>query len=101
MKNSNLTKISFPANTVLKEGSEKDQLTEDNIIVYQQIVGSAIYLANCTKSNILYCIGQLAHFILKPFKIYYQFAKYILRYLNKTKIVEILYQNKISKKFFL
>ena len=101
MENSNPTKILFPANTVLKEGPKENQLTGDNIIIYQQIVGSAIYLANYTRPDILYCIGQLARFISKPSKTHYQFAKHILRYLNKTKTIEILYQNKIGEKFSL
>jgi len=98
IENSNPTKIPFPANTILKKGPEKNQLTKDNIIVYQQIVGSAIYLANYTRPNISYCIGQLARFISKPSKTHYQFAKHILRYFNKTKTIEILYQNKIGEK---
>ena len=79
------------ANIILKEGFKENQLTKDNIIIYQQIVGLAIYLANYTKSNILYYISQLAYFISKLFKTYYQFAKYILKYFNKIKIIEILY----------
>jgi hypothetical protein len=92
MDKSNSVALSIPAGTVLKSDNN-NLLKGDNITVYQQIVGSTIYLANNTCPDIVYTVGQLARFMSKPGEIYYQYSKILLQYLNSTKEVEIIYSN--------
>ena len=49
---SNPTKLPIPAGTVLKADTDDELLEDDDIIVYQQIVGSVIYLVNSTRPDI-------------------------------------------------
>jgi hypothetical protein len=65
MDSTNPVKLPIPAGTVLQP--DPDNLIEsNNFTVYQQVVGSLIYLANCTRPNISYTVGQLARFMAKP-----------------------------------
>jgi hypothetical protein len=87
----------MPAGTVLKE-TEVDLLTGDDIIVYCQVVGSVLYLANNTRPDIAYAVGQLARFMAKPAKIHYQHAHTLLRYLNGTRNLGIVYSNHLGER---
>jgi hypothetical protein len=55
---------------VLKLVDDDSLLEGDDITIYRQIVGSALYLLNNTRPNTSYTIGQLARFMLKPATIY-------------------------------
>jgi hypothetical protein len=90
---SNPVALPIPTRTVLKSTDGDDLLEGDNIIVYQQIVGSTIFLANNTRPDISYMVGQLARFMSKPATIHYQYSKILLRYLNGTREVGITYSN--------
>lgn len=89
MHKANPTSLPIPAGTVLK--TDTALLRNDDITVYQQIVGSAIYLANCTRPDISYAVGQLARFMAKPGISHYRLCKHLLRYLNGTRTTGILY----------
>jgi hypothetical protein len=56
MDNCNPVKLPIPTGTVLKPNIES-LLKYDDATVYQQIIGSTIYLLNCTRPNISYAIG--------------------------------------------
>jgi len=70
MDKSNPVALPIPTRTVLKS-TDDDLLEGDDIIVYQQIVGSTIFLANNTRPDISYTVGQLARFMSKPATIHY------------------------------
>ena len=91
MDKSNPVALPIPASTVLK--SDNDLLEGDDITVYRQIVGSTIFLANNTRPDIAYTVGQLARFMSKLGKIHYQYSKILLRYLNGTREVGITFSN--------
>ena len=92
MDKSNPIALPIPSGMVLK--STDDNLLEgDDIVVYRQVVGSTIFLANNTRPDISYTVGQLARFMSKPAMIHYQYSKILLRYLNGTKEVGITYSN--------
>jgi hypothetical protein len=59
----------------LVNNNNKSLLKDNEIIIYKQIIRSVLYLLNNTCLNILYIIGQLAQFILKPAAIYLQMYK--------------------------
>lgn len=92
MANSNPTLLPFPAGTVLRDGNPSEALDDDEVVLYMQIVGSVIYLSNCTRPDISYQVGQLARFMSKPCTTHLQLAKRLLRYLNGTRRMGILYQ---------
>jgi hypothetical protein len=91
MDKSNPVALPIPTGTVLK--SDDNFLEGDDITVYRQIVGSTIFLANNTRPDISYTVGQLARFMSKPAMIHYQYSKILLRYLNGTREVGITYSN--------
>ena len=92
MDKSNPVALPIPTGTVLKS-TDNDLLEGDDIVVYQQVVGSTIFLANNTCPDILYTVRQLARFMSKLAMIHYQYSKILLRYLNGTREVGITYSN--------
>ena len=58
------------------------------------MVGFAIYLANNTRPDISYAVRQLARFMSNPGAVHLTFTKQLLRYLNGTRTVGIIYSNK-------
>jgi hypothetical protein len=77
---------------------DKDILfIKDNIIVYQQIIGSTIYLSNYTRPDIAYTVGQLAQFISKPAISHLKLCKQLLQYLKDIIEVGITYSNQHNK----
>jgi len=56
MDSCNLAKLLIPAGTVLK-ADIKSPLKYNNATVYRQIIGSTIYLLNCTRPNTSYAVG--------------------------------------------
>ena len=95
MDKSNPTLLPIPAETVLKP-DEDNLLDITDAAVYRQIVGSANYLVNNTRLDISYAVGQLARFMSKPARTHFQHAKQLLQYLNGTKIVGIIYSNRLK-----
>jgi hypothetical protein len=90
--NTNSTSLFILIKTILKLINKDNFLLESNkIIIYRQIVKSVLYLLNNTRLNILYAIGQLARFILKPAAIYLQMYKQLLQYLANIIKVRITY----------
>ena len=67
---SNPIALPIPTGMVLKS-TDNNLLKGDDIVVYQQVVGSTIFLANNTRPDILYMIGQLARFMSKLAMIHY------------------------------
>jgi hypothetical protein len=90
MNNCNLIRLLISAGTVLQPNT-KDPLDHNKAIVYRQIVGSTIYLANCTRPNISYVVGQLARFMVILGQSHYRLSKQLLRYLSGTRETGITY----------
>jgi hypothetical protein len=82
---------------VIKITDKDILLIRDNIMVYQQIVGSTIYLSNYTRPNIAYIVGQLAQFMSKPAISYLKLCKQLLQYLKDIIKVRITYSNQRGK----
>ena len=58
---------------------------------YQQLVGSLMYVACCTRPDVAYAVNTCAQFMSNPGPRHIDAAKYILRYLKGTKDVGITY----------
>ncbi|KAI0991198.1 hypothetical protein K3495_g16989, partial [Podosphaera aphanis] len=83
--------LPMPAGTILEEADESSLLEKEDKSLYQQIVGSGIYLSNNTRPDIAYCVGQLARFMSRPGGIHLKMAKQLLRYLKGTTNLGIQY----------
>jgi hypothetical protein len=93
MKDSKPTPTPFP----FKWNNDVTDATTpfENINLYQQIVGSLIYLSNKTRPDIAYTVGMLARHMKEPTKHDYDLSKRVMRYLNGTKNLKLIY-NKIE-----
>ena len=76
-KGDRLNKDQCPKNDVEK-ASIKD-------IPYSSIVGSLMYFAVCTRSDIAYAVSVLGRYLTNPGNEHWVAAKKVLRYLQKTK----------------
>ena len=72
---------------IIKENCNRTDLTQ-----YQSIIGSLLYLAKSTRPDIQHSVSKLAQFNSDPHEEHLKLAKHILRYLNSTKDVSLLYQ---------
>jgi len=95
MDRSNPLRLPILASIVLKPRADDDIILEDEVTVYRQIIGCTIYLANNTRLDISYDVGQLARFMANPGAIYLTFAKQLLRYLSGTRTIGIVYSGPI------
>jgi hypothetical protein len=92
MNNCNLTRLLIPASTVLQPDTE-EPLNYNKATVYRQIIGSTIYLVNCTRPDISYAVRQLARFMATLRQTYYRLSKQLLQYLNSTCETGITYSD--------
>src|SRR6266568_6586984 len=93
MDNCNPIRLLIPTGTILKPNI-KSPLKYNNATVYLQIIGSTIYLSNCTRPDISYAVGQLVRFMAAPGESHYRLSKQLLRYLNGTLRIGITYSNR-------
>jgi hypothetical protein len=93
MSDSNPVSLPMPAGTVL-EATEDGLLEGEDISFYKQIVGATLYLSNNTRPDIAYPVGQLARFMSKPATVHLKHAKHLLKYLNGTRELGIIYSNR-------
>jgi hypothetical protein len=68
----------------------------ENIQLFQQIVGSLIYLSNKTRPDISCSVGMLARKMSNPTKHDYNLSKRVMRYLNGTKELKLTYDKKTT-----
>ncbi|KAI1000643.1 hypothetical protein K3495_g7554 [Podosphaera aphanis] len=90
----NPSNLPIPAGTVLKNEDSDHDCTADEAMLYRQIIGSTIYLANNTRQDISYAVGQLARFMATPKQRFLHLSKHLLRHLNGTRKLGITYQGK-------
>jgi hypothetical protein len=75
-----------PMDTPLPGNWRKEDVTYGEVVdatVYQQLVGSLMYLANI-RPNICYAVNQLSQAMVKPTKLFWKVGKHVLRYLKGT-----------------
>ena len=63
----------------------------NNVVLYQQIIGSLIYLANSTRPDITFSVSYLARYMAAPTLASYNQAKHVLRYLKGTMNLSLQY----------
>lgn len=88
--------LPLPPGAVVRDANENEPLSEDDTALYLQIVGSTIYLSNCTRSDIAYAVGQLARVMHAPGESHLVLAKHLLQYLAGTHSVGTVYSNRLN-----
>ena len=93
--------LSAPVSTPMLEGEkllrasnttvEQRLLTNALAAVYRSLVGSLMYLANCTRPDIALAVGCLARHMATPTEAHLQAAKRVLRYLKGTATLGLVY----------
>ena len=68
------------------------EVGEDQVVIYHTIVGSVIYLTNCTRPDIAYTVGQLAQMMARPNENHLMIIKQLLRYLKGTTTLGIKFR---------
>lgn len=90
----NIYKYTTPVDLTLKLTKNKNQATKQDIQIYQQEVGSLIWLAIKTRPDIAFAVNQVARFMSNPFIIHFKALDRIWGYLNyNTDYVLIFYYN--------
>jgi hypothetical protein len=74
--------VATPADVVLDPSETSDLF--DNVKLYQEAVGSLIYLMTGTRPDIAYSVGVVSRYMHKPTKVHWLMVKRILRYLKGT-----------------
>jgi hypothetical protein len=77
----------YDSNVLLK----KSQNSTESIERYSQIVGSLMYLASATRSDILFAMSKLGRFVLNPRDKYWHALERVLCYLKGTMSYDIHY----------
>jgi len=62
----------------------KGEEDEERATAYRSLVGGLRYLADMTRPDIAFAVGELARFMINPGEIHMQAAKRVLRYLKGT-----------------
>jgi hypothetical protein len=64
---------------------------DDNAPQYRALVGSLLYIANCTRPDIAFSVGMLCRFMSKPGTEHYKAAISVVKYLSGTTSVGLTY----------
>ena len=96
MLDSKMVSIPIPTNYKLKY--EKGLLSQDemdymNKVPYSNIVGCLMYAMVATRPDIAYGVGVVSRFMSCPSKVHWQAVKWLLRYLNGTSNLRLVYGN--------
>ncbi|UYV83888.1 hypothetical protein LAZ67_X000522, partial [Cordylochernes scorpioides] len=60
-------------------------------IPYKELIGTLLYLSNCTRPDISFATSKLSQFCANPGKKHWEAAKHVLRYLSGTIDLELSY----------
>jgi hypothetical protein len=92
--------VATPLDPGLKLTKEQSPTTESGKAEmaqkpYRQLIGSLLYLANCTRPDLAHAIGLTARFASNPGEQHWKSLKRILRYLQGTKDLCIRYGKEV------
>lgn len=65
-----------------KDGTPLD---DEMSVKYQEVVGSLLYLATCTRPDISFAVGKLSRYVSAPTQAHWAAAKAVMRYLQGTR----------------
>lgn len=78
--------------TDTKPTKEGEALRPEEHQTYQELVGSLLYLATCTRPDIPLVVGRLLRFMSSPTTTHMAAAKRFMRYLNGTATLGLTYR---------
>ena len=81
--------------TTLNVEPDRHQLPDS--LSYRSIVGSLLHLANFSRPDICFSVGQLCRFMASPQEAHMVAAKRVLRYLQRTKSAVLVYSPDIGE----
>lgn len=77
-----------PADTPVATGTIFEKATKlnaiNNVSEYQSLIGSLLYVANCTRPDISFAVSKLCQYMSAPSNVHMNVANRILAYLKKT-----------------
>jgi len=82
-------KVTIPVST--NDPIPNQRLNEENASLFASLVGSLLYLANCTRPDISFAVGALARHLRAPYDCHKQYAKNLLKYCINTKHYGLVY----------
>ena len=77
---------------------EKDEELLGPEVPYLSVIGALMYLANCTRSDIVFSVNLLARYSSAPTRRHWKGIQHILRNLSGTPDMDLLYSNKSKEK---
>ncbi|ESZ92692.1 polyprotein [Sclerotinia borealis F-4128] len=89
--------LPLPFGTTLYTAEATILLGEDDKNLYLQIVGSVIYLANCSRSDISFAVEQLVRVIQSSEKQYLIYTKHLLQYLIGIANTGLVYSGRLRQ----
>ena len=95
-----------PARTPLPSGAEDHlkkydgQASAADIKLYQQIIGSLLYVQIGTRPDISFAVSRLAQYASNPSAQHINLAKYVLRYLKGTSDLKLVYLGALGNGLF-
>ena len=76
-------------NLQLVKATEVEQLVDETL--YRSLIGSLLYIAKQTRPDIVWIVNVLSRFMDKPANSHWLTGKRVLRYLQATKSLELVY----------
>ena len=92
------TPFLFSDLSVVPEKIEPIVLSKSDMKLYQEIVGSLLYAANCTRADIAYVTSILARFMHQAYNYHLEAAERVLRYLKGTSSYTLVFQSDLDKR---
>ena len=89
MQDSNPSKTPAENNLKLVKAAEVEQLVDETL--YRSLVGSLLYIAKQTRPDIVWIVNVLSRFMDKPANSHWLAGKRVLRYLQATKSLKLVY----------
>jgi len=76
--------LTVPLNTAIHLTKDAGSVLDQAQFPYSQLVGSLLYLSNCTRPDIAHCVEVLAKYMSQPTTMHWDAALNVLRYLGGT-----------------
>lgn len=71
---------------------EKEGTTLSDEVPYRELVGSLLYLCQCTRPDIAHSVGMLSRYMSNPTKEHWEAAKSVVRYLSATHELGLMFE---------
>lgn len=91
LADSNPVRIPMDVNAQLQKRQENDGVADKAL--FQEMIGTALYIAGCTRPDISFAVSRLSRYSADPTTIHIACAKRIFRYLKATKELGLVYSS--------